>query len=641
MRELIRYLFFLSSLCLLITCGETSTEHEEDKGIYINDKPCGFDINSFQPGDTITFNCLLDLNGKKVYLPKNIYFDFNGGDLRNGTIVFNGGYIDGRLLNSTLEIEGNVALKSTTFQFNPKRWDIVEGGVDSETALKNTSNLEKTMFLSQKLGAIKFEIDKIDAYFEVTKVTSTTSNQNWYPSLEAVNIPSNFHLSMSDNSHLRIFPANDYNRKSGAILAVRDAENIKVTGGNLYGDRDQRVYSANDNGLEGSHLFIIHSGKNVTLDGIKFQEGSAGTIAIYSFGFSFNPDYKPTDGVTIKNCTIKDSRRMAMAITDARNVLIDGNTIINTGQPSANTDGGEVGYAINIEPERYRDENGNLIEWQKVFNVVIKRNTEYGSRGGFLTLTIGQDIIVEENNIGSRLVWSFVSGVRVKNNRFRAVGKAADSWAIFAAGSGETVFNNEIDNNSIEGYSLAMVIGSKDAVVKNNVINDCNAGIQLSKALNADIHNNTIIVKGNPVQATNTSGNNINIHRNSITSTGNFNLYFAQMNNKDEDKNNSVIFDNNTFLSTKAIVFSNTNGVTFKNNTVNGGLQLSNNFNVNIIDNAVKPNESDGIRLYNSHTSVKVMNNIISKPTGADRFVCINNNSTNPAGLTIEGNVCN
>ncbi|GAA3612572.1 hypothetical protein GCM10022396_32180 [Flavivirga amylovorans] len=604
--------------------------------------PCGFDLSNVAANSTIKIDCLLDLKDKTVTLPENIIIEFAGGDIINGALNFSsGGKIDGNLLSSKLKLEGDVKLIDPTFKFYAVRWGIVEGETTSDIALKNNDILEGIMFFTQKLGATTFNIDKLDAYFEVTKVTSTTTNANWYPSQEAINIPSDFNLVMTDNTHLRVFPAQlGVSREGATLLAIRHESNVTVKGGILHGDRELRQYSEDD-GQEGSHLFHIHSGKNVTLDGIQFIEGSVGSITIYSTGFSFNPNYEPTTGVVIKNCEFVRSRRMAISLTDGRDVLIEGNTFIDTGLPTPNSKGGEVGYAINIEPTRFRDENGELKEWQRVFDVLIKGNTETGSRGGFVTLTIGQGLTVENNDIGTRVVYSFVSGSKVINNRFKATGKATESWAIFAAGDGETVFDNEIGGNTIEGYSLGIVVGSNDAFVHDNEIKDCGAGIQISKAFEARIHNNTINVSGNGIQATNTHSDAIEIKGNEVTTSGNFNIYLANLNIEEAHKDYKIVLDGNKLLSTKNVTISNARGITFKNNEVNGGIGVGDVFDVEVSANTIKPNESDGIRTFGTNASFSVLNNIITEPTGAARYECINNDADNPDSTVMTGNTCN
>ncbi len=640
-------LSILFILFILLSCSKDSKvillEDEQSEQEPEITTPCDFNLSEIQEGATKKINCAIDLNGETITLASDVNFDYDGGSITNGKLVFAGGKIDGRLLNHKLEIEGNVKLKDRVFNFLTSKWNLTEGETTSDIALENTSKLESLFFFIKKLGGETFKIDKLDAFFEVTKVTSTTTNQNWYPSLEAVNLPSNFNLVMTSNTNLRMFPADKYNRRSGAILAVREAENITITGGNFYGDRDERVFSADDPGIEGSHLLHIHSGKNITVDGIRFKNGSSGTIAIYSTGFSFNPNYNPTENVTIKNCLIENSRRMGIALVDGRNVTIENNTFIDIGQPSQKTDGGEVGYAINIEPDRFRDPYTGLIkERQKVFDVLIKGNTEKNSRIGFLTLTIGQDITVEENSIGTRLVTSFISGARIKKNKFKALGKAAEKWAIFISGSGETVFDNEVSENTIEGYSTGIVVGSYDSYIHDNIIKDCGAGIQFSDAKKSRIYNNTINVKNNGIQATNTTCDEVELKGNTINTSGNYSVYFAQMNNKPEDQDKKIVFDEkNIFENNKVLIFSKASGVSFNNNIITGGISINNATNFMLSKNKIMPDESHGIRLYNSLNNVTVIDNIIDKPTGTSgNYICLDNNTSTPNGVTISRNSC-
>ncbi|MHA7057499.1 hypothetical protein ACWGOQ_0009800, partial [Aquimarina sp. M1] len=404
-------------------------EEEEDTDI-TSDNPCDFDLSSIVANSTVTIDCLMDLEGKTINLPANVNFDFEGGDIFNGTLIFSGGTIDGRLLNHDLDTQGEVLLKNTTFRFVASRWEnIVQGQTSSEIALKNTAEFEKLMFRIKEMGGTTFTTNVFDAFFETTKVTSTTSNQNFYASVEAINVPSNFHLKMSDNTKLRQFPAAS-GIENGAVIAVRDSDNVTISGGFIIGDRNQRIYSPQDVGLEGTHLMHIHSGRNVTIDGVQFVEGSKGAIAIYSLGFSFNPGYKPTTNVKVINCTFKDIRRMGIALTDGRDILIEGNTFTNIGQPMSGSDGGEVGYAINIEAFRTRDSNGVLMENELAFDILIARNTEVNSRVGFTAATIGQKITIDDNDIETRCILSLANETKIINNRFNASAAAGETFAI-------------------------------------------------------------------------------------------------------------------------------------------------------------------------------------------------------------------
>ena len=194
--------------------------------------PCDSGLSELKADTTIVINCLLDLEGEKIELPANVHIDFDGGDIINGKLVFSGGTIDGRLLSSKLIVVGDVKLKEPTFKFNPDRWkSIVEGETSSAVALKNTSELERLMNYTKHLGATVFEIGEFDAYFEVSIITGASFNQVFHPYVEAINIPADYHLKMSDQTHLRVFPGVIRNNNC-ALLAISDVSNASISGGN-------------------------------------------------------------------------------------------------------------------------------------------------------------------------------------------------------------------------------------------------------------------------------------------------------------------------------------------------------------------------------------------------------------------------
>lgn len=620
---------------IMITQSCTENNYDPAKSI----PQCSFGIDSIKADSDFELGCLLDLKGQTINLPANVRINYNGGDIINGKLIFSGGTIDGRFLNSSLQVEGVVLLKDTIFKFDPDRWEnITEGRTTSGLALKNTLEIERLMQFTKQLGATVFEIDEFDAYFEVTKVTSTTSNQNFYPHKEAINIPSDFHLKMSDKTHLRVFPA-EVSVTNAALVAVYDVANAVVSGGNLHGDRDTRAYPPDENAEVGTHLLLVRSGVNSIIDGVYLEGGSAGGIDINSDGFFINPaDYKPTTNILIKNCTIKDCRMMGIALTDGHNITIEGNIILNTAQPSANSDGGVVAYAINIEPWRMRDEEGNLLEYQKVYDVMIKGNIEKNSRIGFVTVTIGQDVTVSENNSEGRIVYSLASGTRIIGNRLKASPASADKFAIFCGGEGETVFDNEVAGNEISGFSLGIATGTTDTYVHDNTITECNTGIQIQKTFNSIISNNTIVAANMGINATNTYNNNVEVKNNIITSQR-FLIYLTNLNNSVEYTDYRMTFDGNqSILYAKMVTISNANGINFTNNNIKGGIEIGNATNIVVSANTIRPATSDGIRFFNSHTNVSATDNIIYK---ASQFECIRNNSTTPAAIILTNNTCN
>jgi len=601
------------------------------------------DLFRLRNNTTGLIDCNLDLESSTVTLSPGVTLQRSLGNISNGTLVFNGGKIDGEILNSSITVIGNPELIDPVFKFYPERWaSLVQGPTNADTAFANNQELERLFFMIKRFAGHTFVIDRFDAYFEGRK--TPPDRFVFRVEKEAVNIPSDFSLIMSNRTHLRVFPAYPGGELvGGSILAVRDEQNILVKGGNLHGDRDQRFYSPDDTGAEGSHLFTVRAGRNITLDGIKFFEGSKGSISIHSFGFFSRPEsYNPSKDIIVKNCLFRDSRRMSIALTDGQNILIKDNTFINTGLPSTNSDGGEVGYAVNIEPGRRRRPDGTLEELQKVFNARITGNLERGSRSGFVTLTIGQNLTVDDNDVGTRVVSSLVSESKIINNRFSSPPSGGSDFAIFAAGgTSDTVFDNEVAGNTISGYDSGIITSTTDVFVHDNIINNTKVGIQINKTFDSIFSNNTINSSSRGINVTNTFNNNVTVNNNTINSSAGFLVYLANINKSEEQSNYTMTFSDNELLGNRAVVVSNLNGIDLLRNDIQGGVEMSNLKRVRLLENIIASDQRDGVRLFGTHVGVNVSDNTISLPTGGSRYECIDNNSETPAGLILLRNSCN
>jgi len=121
------YLFIvLSFSCSNEASEELGSEGEMEEEENTSTTPCDFDLSNVMPNSTIKIDCVLDLEGQNINLPSNVNFDFDGGDIINGTINFSGGTIDGRLLSCLLTVNGDVKLKDPTFKLIGSRWNIVD-----------------------------------------------------------------------------------------------------------------------------------------------------------------------------------------------------------------------------------------------------------------------------------------------------------------------------------------------------------------------------------------------------------------------------------------------------------------------------------------------------------------------------------
>ncbi|WP_157757593.1 right-handed parallel beta-helix repeat-containing protein [Pseudalgibacter alginicilyticus] len=567
--------------------------------------PCDFDLANAEINSTIVINCVMDLEGKTINIPDNVTIVYEGGSIVNGTLNFSSeSIISGDLLNSSLTLGGaKPLLKDPTFNFNPKRWGIVEGVVSDAVALRNRDILEGSFELVKSLGVSTFIIDAMDAYFKVDD-----ENFKGYAYTYAINPPSNFTLKMSENTHLRTQPTNFSNY---ALISVRDVENVVIDGGNLYGERDEHDYSSG-----GSHEFgmclTVSGSKDVTIKNMTITDALGDGIIIDNIGHTYDSFYTYTDNLLIQNNKIIRSRRNGISIVEGKNIVIDGNELVDTGITTSKSSGAAPMWAIDIEPVW---ENG--IKYQIVEYVTIKNNIERGSeKGGFINAR-GWYITYENNTMENTIAIGETVGSIVRNNIFKNPGK--NSNVAIAAGMNDPLgygnernYDNEVYGNTITGFPKGIELQDPGIDLHHNTMIDCGRGIDLlntrdskvrdntitstvtgsdgignhvtSYINNVDIFNNTINVQRVPIRfyEVNRSaaniGYNISIRDNDLTSTGNHNSNFAKIRGFDFKNNichNSGIYLieassanvlNNTFGNKQIKVSQNCMDITIKDN---------------------------------------------------------------------------
>ena len=218
---------FLLLLIILSSCGEEMVFDADLPEYALNQKtalsqdqnsdliPCDEALYNLKGGASLIIDCAIDLGGKQVTLNENVTLNYGGGTIQNGTLIFKGGAIDGRFLNKDLQITGTAQLVDPVFNFVPARWGIIQGQTDRRSAFSNRITFEKIINKVKSMGAETFKIGAFDAYFDVVTITNA-QDKNFYPWLEGINIPSDFTLLMSPETHLRVFP-NDYKKYSLAF----------------------------------------------------------------------------------------------------------------------------------------------------------------------------------------------------------------------------------------------------------------------------------------------------------------------------------------------------------------------------------------------------------------------------------------
>ncbi|WP_031428734.1 right-handed parallel beta-helix repeat-containing protein [Flavimarina sp. Hel_I_48] len=617
-----KYYFILTlSSLFLASCAEesivdltneelnaiTAELHEKKSGTVQN---CDFELSNIKEGTEKAINCIIDLDGKTIQLKKNVTLTYDGGDIVNGVLVFDNGKIDGQLLNKDLEIEGSADLIQPVFNFEADRWDLTQGRTTFRNALHNRIRLEELMKIVKGMGAHTFKIDEFDAYFEITEVTHPT-NPNFYPSVEAINVPGDFTLEMTDNTHLRTFPNSS---KKTSLLAIRNVSNATIKGGVLHGDRDEHEYVGYGS-HEWGHLLDLHSATFAVVDGVKMINATGDGLVVHSLGFAFKSNYIPAHDIVIKNCVFDSSRRNNLAITDGYNIIVEDSEFYRSGVDTPKSKGTNPKFAIDIEAYRKR-ENGKIVPYEKIKNVILRNNIEReGARGGFL-IAVGDNITIENNDVEDGIGYKYTNNSIIRNNRMVARKESELAMGLGMRDS-RTISNNTVTGNYIEGFNVAMSIYGDDHMVSNNTIKNCGTGISGKDFSNTKIINNTITStdpKSRGIFIHYTSVNRVLFKNNTIDVVNNP-FRFDLINLKEGQEKFCTHLVDNEFNSSYHGLISNSNGVSLMKNTVNTGIQIWDSKNSIIEDNFISSENRDGIYLINENKDIALLNNAIAVPS--------------------------
>ena len=523
MKKIIKPTLILLCIILFTSCSneeyflETITDVPSTDDIdapSINSQtPCDFSLDNIQPNSTIVINCLMDLKGATVYLPSNVTIVYEGGDIVNGTIKFSeNAIIDSQILNSTLNISGAPPqVKDPTFDFDPTRWGIVQGKVTDEIALNNKEIFNSIIKQSKEMGITTFQIGEMNAYFKVDiNSISRVKNSN-----ASIQIPSDFHLKMGDNTFLRVQPnaAATY-----TLMTTYLADNIKISGGNLIGDRFEHDYSpiTDEAGVKRDehgwgHLLWVIGSHNIVVDNLKISKATGDGVVFHAkdrrnFDGTLQSTNKEVKNVLIKNSTITECRRNNISFLDGRDIIIDNCIITNSGngEQAYDASGSKIyssagtapRYGIDLEAIRERQADNSLNITAIIENVVIKNSTFTGNEAGDIVVYTANDVIIE-NNYFDKWVANYASyNVDIRSNTFESRDPTFTALVIQSykdLKGNELNYNYKISNNTIKNYGVGIKVSGFNQEVDNNIITDCKTGIFLTSNLtNGNFHDNTI-----------------------------------------------------------------------------------------------------------------------------------------------------
>jgi hypothetical protein len=551
--------------------------------------PCVFTLEQLEPNDVVIIDCTIDLEGETVNIPSGVTVVYEGGFITNGTVNFAGNTtIDSELLNNTFTIGGvSPSLKDATFRFDPERWGIVEGEVEDNIALENRNILQHTIDMAEELGVEIFEIDEIDAFFHQEYIWTDAEGYNDI----GIHLPSNFHLRMTDDTFLRLQP-NFWPR--GYFLSVYNKVNVTISGGNLIGDRYEHDYSPiNDelglprNTHEWPGIIVISGSENILVENTYMSASTGDALILGASGHRTSPDTRFNRNVIARGCTMNESRRNNISITDGEDLTIENCFITDAGlgdnpvDANNNTIITSAGIApkvgIDIEPFRGGDDNGNIIDFEKVERVNITGCTFTGNNVSSFINFSGTDVTFQNNFSDHSVGASFdIGGTRFLNNRLVASERNRSNNGInfgtfiLRINGTDTQLSSgsQAMGNMISGFVRGIRVMGTNPTVSNNVIEDFNVGIQVDSD-DVICENNQMetdrFVAAHGIAFSNLSGG---VFRNNSITVPRSGLFFTNLN---QDRNSQIVIDNNTFTSREnfPLIFRNVNNVSFSNNTFN------------------------------------------------------------------------
>jgi len=274
----------------------------------------------------------INLNGKNIAVGKNCLLKFNGGSLRNGTIIGS---------NTKIERVNNGIFDKIHFKGS---WSVPEISSDMWKSLNYPNSLQDVFALLNGDVQNKVVLKKYGYYYQLAAG----------PKGGILNIADNTELIVNGDVVLR---PNSYNGYE--LIRVTRCTNIKIHGkGSISGDRLNHDYTSTKGSHEYGHCFVFRGAHNVDISGITLKNFTGDALCLMDNCSNFK----------IHDMIIKDCRRCGVSIRADHDVVIDNCTfsgIVNDkyNQPSA---------AVDIEP---------VVEC-KVFNISIKNCRFYNNARG-------------------------------------------------------------------------------------------------------------------------------------------------------------------------------------------------------------------------------------------------------------------
>ena len=260
---------------------------------------------------------LIDLKGKTLSLPENSTLEFNGGQIKNGTLLGS---------NTKIIYQGvcfdNIIIKGT--------WNVPEVSSSMFSDLSPVNSLQNVIALANP------DVDNHITIAEGLYVVKSVKDD-----LECMRIPSNTEIELRG---CIVLEPNNFEH----YYVVRiTGNNVKIKGGTIIGDKMNHLGTKGEWGMG----IFVWDGIDVTISDVRISD--CWGDCIYIGGNS--------DNVLIDNCQLDHGRRQGISITSGKKVEINNCQILDIGGTAPET-------GIDIEPNAGKNVNIVTIRDVKLIN---------------------------------------------------------------------------------------------------------------------------------------------------------------------------------------------------------------------------------------------------------------------------------
>lgn len=297
-----------------------------------------------------------DLLGETITIPEKCVLKFQGGSLKNGTIV---GIKTSIYAKNNVIFKNNITIRGT---WNNKK-------VSSKWFnLYNSKTLENILYLCDGDDYTFVDIEKCDI-----DINGYIDDDVDYGGADFINVISNS-LSVPSNTYidfnggtLNIIPNK---RKYYSAISIINAENVTIKNLNVLGDADTHTQGEYGYGID------IRGSKNIIIENFLGDKLSGDAISIGSYNNDGLTIFQKCENVKIYKSKLYRARRNGLTVTYASDVVVDRCEIKEIGT----INGTLPKCGIDLEPNNWNSIHA-LLDYKSIDNVRIVNSTITGCAG--------------------------------------------------------------------------------------------------------------------------------------------------------------------------------------------------------------------------------------------------------------------